>query len=281
MTLVASTIPRPARCQSAQGTPPPPGQQAAPPGVSLDGLDAAGRALFFEVARSQFCPCGKPRSFLDSMMHPKDCPAATRLGRYVVQLIAQGKKKRQVVRAFLRQVANLNARFPFDLSHSPRLGPADAPIKVVVFSDFQCPFCRRAAPLLVKLPKKHSDVAVYFKFFPLPFHPAARPAALAAVAAARQGKFWPMHDALFARQDHLDDDAIEEAAKAVGLDMARFHRDLKSPEVAKIVEADVAEGDKARVPGTPSVYINGLIVDDLANIDKVIDTERGGMRAQP
>ena len=148
---------------------------------------------------------------------------------------------------------------PLDLvaSHSPTLG-SDAPkVQVVEFSDFECPYCSRAAETLQQLKDKYAGQPVQFVFrhFPLSFHPNARPAAEHAQCAHEQGKFWPLHDAIFANQKELSPDKLKELAGQVGLDMDQLSSCLTG--VGKVIEADLAAATAAGVGGTPSFYING------------------------
>ena len=141
---------------------------------------------------------------------------------------------------------------------APVLGPANAPITLVEFSDFQCPYCVAATPQLQALVKAYpTQVKLIFKEYPLDIHSHAAFAAAAALAAHRQGKFWPMHDALFAHHDDLSDQNVLALAKGIGLDMQRFERDLHSTAVEQTVEQDIADGDRAGVEGTPTLFIDG------------------------
>jgi protein-disulfide isomerase len=146
------------------------------------------------------------------------------------------------------------------LADSPVKGEANAPVTIVEFSDFQCPFCARATPIVAEVLKKYPGKVNYvFKHYPLPFHPAARPAAFASMAAQEQGKFWEMHDVLFKNQATLDGAKLEEYAKQAGLDLARFKRDLeaKKAEYEKRVDAEMALGQSVDVRGTPTHYVGG------------------------
>ncbi|NUN13895.1 MAG: thioredoxin domain-containing protein [Myxococcales bacterium] len=249
-------------------------QNTAPPGVDLSNLDSKGKELFFRIAEEQFCPCGKNQSFKDSMFAPKDCEIATKLANFIAFQIADGVSRKDVVKALLKKIANINARFEFDLKQSPRLGPADAKIAVVVFSDFECPHCAKVSGPLTSAAKKNKDVALFYKFFPLSFHKFAQPAAAAALAAGRQGKFWEMHDALFDSQDSLSDEKIVALARKLKLDMTRFETDRKAQEVEKQIQADREEGNRIGLPGTPTIYVNGLMIDDVYDLEKTIQDAR-------
>ena len=147
-----------------------------------------------------------------------------------------------------------NKVYKINLGDSPFLGKADAKVAIVEWSDFQCPYCARATPLLTEVQKKYpNDVKIIFKHFPLSFHQAARPAAIASVAAQEQGKFWEMHDALFENQRSLTAGNMEEIAEKAGLDMDRFRKDMEANKSAydKRVTADFTHGQSVTVRGTP------------------------------
>lgn len=149
-------------------------------------------------------------------------------------------------------------RVDIDVSGAAFRGDTGAPVTIVVFSDFECPFCKRGAARVEDLTKKYGrNVRVAFKHYPLPFHPKAPRAAAAAVAAQNQGRFWELHDRLFAQGAALDDDALIAHARAIGLDIERFKRDLEDPATQARVEADIAEAKKAGVQGTPTFFVNG------------------------
>ncbi len=148
--------------------------------------------------------------------------------------------------------------YPVDSSKGPARGRKDAPLQVVIFSDFQCPFCKRIEPTLAQMEKEYGDRSrMVWKNFPLPFHLNAAPAAEAAMAAEAQGKFWEMHDKLFADPEHLDRATFERYALELGLDLPRFKADLDAERFKDVIEADRKEGDALGVVGTPTVFING------------------------
>jgi protein-disulfide isomerase len=141
---------------------------------------------------------------------------------------------------------------------APARGPESAAITVVEFSDYECPFCVKAEPTLHALEAAHpGQVRVVFKNLPLPFHTHARLAAKAAIAADNQGRFWEMHDALFARKGTLDSASIEQLAVDLGLDMTRFDADVADPKTEARVAAEGADAAAAHVSGTPSFFVNG------------------------
>ncbi|MDP6977370.1 MAG: thioredoxin domain-containing protein [Myxococcota bacterium] len=137
-------------------------------------------------------------------------------------------------------------------------GPKDAKVTVVEFSDFQCPFCSRVAPTLARLQKEYpNDVKIVFRHLPLSFHKQAQGAAEAAEAAGLQGKFWEMHDKMFAEQRSLSDEKYAQWAAELGLDVEKFKKDMKSSQVQTRIARDKQEAAALGVSGTPGFFING------------------------
>ncbi|HEX3153220.1 MAG TPA: thioredoxin domain-containing protein [Candidatus Angelobacter sp.] len=145
-----------------------------------------------------------------------------------------------------------------DLSRAPARGQSQAPVTIIEFSDLQCPFCAKVTPTLQELMKQYPDqVRWVFKSFPLDFHADSPLAHAAALAAERQGKFWEMHDLIFANQHNLKRDNLLAEARSLNLDMDRFTADLDGADVKKQLEADKKEGQGLGVDGTPAFFING------------------------
>ncbi len=170
-----------------------------------------------------------------------------------------------------------NKVYEVSVDGAPARGPAEAPVTIVEFSDFQCPYCSRVGPTLAALRAQYpSQVRIVYKHLPLSFHRSALPAAKASVAAQRQGKFWEMHDLLFANQKKLDEATFKGHAEALGLDLARFEADLKSSEVAALVAKDQAEARALGVTGTPGFFVNGRFLSGakpVSSFQKLIDAE--------
>jgi protein-disulfide isomerase len=139
----------------------------------------------------------------------------------------------------------------------PVRGAKDATVTVVLFSDFQCPFCTRVEPTLAQLQKEYpKDVRVVWKHQPLPFHPQAMPAALASEAAREQGRFWEMHERMFKNQSSLGPSQYEEWAKEIGLDQKKFQASLVSDRAKARVQEDVQLGNRVGANGTPTSFVN-------------------------
>ncbi len=143
----------------------------------------------------------------------------------------------------------------------PVKGPAQAPVTLVEFSDFQCPFCARAEPTLKQLEQLYgNELRVVWKHQPLPMHPNAMPAAEAAEAAREQGKFWPMHEKLFENQTALSPEAYERFARELGLDLPRFRAALSSEKYRARIQEDMAQGARVGANGTPTFVIDGELL---------------------
>jgi len=159
----------------------------------------------------------------------------------------------------------------------PSLGPEAAPVTIVEFSDFQCPFCARVVATLKQVREKYGDkVRLVFRQFPLSFHPHAAKAAEASLCAHEQGKFWDMHEAMFANQQALYPEQLKAKAAELGLNAESFNQALDSGKYAGAVEADLAAGQSAGVSGTPAIFINGRFVNGavpLEQITAIIDDE--------
>lgn len=125
------------------------------------------------------------------------------------------------------------------------------------------------------LEKNPKDVKLVIKHFPLPSHSFAKKAAVAALAAEKQGKFWEMHDKLFANQKQLSDAKVEEIARELGLNMERFDQDLKDPELQTRIDRDLKNGQQANVRGTPTIFLNGKQLNqrNLPGFQQAIDAE--------
>jgi protein-disulfide isomerase len=156
----------------------------------------------------------------------------------------------------------------FDLTGSPAKGPADAPVTIVEFSDLQCTFCRRSNPTVAQVLERYpGKVRLVFKHFPLDFHKDAALAHRAALAANEQGKFWEMHDLIFANQERMGRDDLIAHAKTLGLDMPRFLKDFDDSRFIAFVDRDLAEGTKLGVDGTPTFFINGTALVGAQPLD--------------
>ncbi|MCO6439312.1 MAG: thioredoxin domain-containing protein [Phycisphaerae bacterium] len=152
--------------------------------------------------------------------------------------------------------------------NDPVKGPSDAPVTIVEFSDFQCPFCSRVGPTLKQIEDTYGDkVRISFRDFILPMHNRAMPAALAAQCANEQGKFWDYHDKLFGNQRALEDENLKSYAQDIGLDMNKFNECYNSKEYQSEIEKDMSRGRELGVTGTPAFFINGRFLSGAQPFD--------------
>jgi protein-disulfide isomerase len=159
----------------------------------------------------------------------------------------------------------------------PSLGPDDALVTIVQFSDFECGYCERVAPTVKDLVERHDDVRVVFRNLPLPMHAAAIDAAKAALAAGRQGKFWEMHDALFANRKRLRVAPWSELAGDLGLDVERFESDMQDGAIEAMLEEDIALARSFNLRSTPVAFVNGRFIAGALppkTFDTLIEEER-------
>ncbi len=156
-------------------------------------------------------------------------------------------------------------------------GPATAPVTIVEFSDFQCPFCSRVNPTIKQVQDKYGDkVRIVFRQFPLSFHQQAGKAAEASLCAADQNKFWELHDAMFADQQSLGVDQLKAKAAGLGVNAEQFNQCLDSGKHAATIQADIKDGSAAGVSGTPALFVNGRFINGAVpfeQISPIIDDE--------
>jgi protein-disulfide isomerase len=159
----------------------------------------------------------------------------------------------------------------------PVKGPANAPVTIVEFLDFQCPFSSGMSPTLQEVEKKYGNkVRVVCRQYPLASHQDAQKAAEASLCAHDQGKFWEMHDAMFADQRKLGVDQLKAKAASLGLNTDKFNKCIDSAEKNGIIQADLKEGAAAGVSGTPAIFVNGRFFSGVVPIEQlttVIDDE--------
>jgi len=166
--------------------------------------------------------------------------------------------------------------FDIPIGTSPIMGPKDARVTLVVFSDFQCPYCSREFPVVEQLMKKYpNDLNVVYKHFPLRSHKFAVPAAIAALAAAKQGKYLELSREMYKNYRSLNETTLKEYAEKVGLDMEKFEQDRKDKAFEKQIQADRQLARKVGVRGVPSLYINGIAVQNrsLEGMAAMVDKE--------
>ncbi|MBV9671171.1 MAG: thioredoxin domain-containing protein [Acidobacteriales bacterium] len=264
------------------------------PGVDVSKLSAAQKTTVLKLLRNQGCSCGCGMKLAECRVMDPSCSYSTGLAAAIVDAIAQGKSESEALQAAsASKWAHLQTPQPakvlsdpikIPVAGAPVTGPEKASITIVEFSDFQCPYCAQAFPQIAAVLKTYpTEVRLIFKEFPLEIHPQADLAAAAAVAAQKQGKFWQLHDAMFASRGDLSRKHILALAKQNGLDVKQFEDDLDSSSVRETVVRDVQDGDAAGVEGTPTIFINGQKYNgaiDLALLKPILDAELKPGKAQ-
>ncbi len=254
-------------CSGAQGGATAAPQEQAPhaaanrietiPNVDLSELTTSEKRVFHDLANQFLSPCGEPVSVARCAVDARTCSACVPSLRYVARLITDGLERAEIETQW-RGRYSPDETVQLETDGLPLRGSPMARITIVEFSDFECPYCGRAHPIVAQaLREFEGQVRLYFRNYPLSAHPHAAPAARAAVAAGNQDKFWEMHDQLFEHQHNLEDADIERYAVQIGLNMERFRADLAAPETQAKVDRDREVGHRAGVEGTPTLFING------------------------
>jgi protein-disulfide isomerase len=235
------------------------------PGVKVNGLTAAQKAQVLAIAREQSCSCGCNMKIAPCLSQDRSCMTSRTQATAVAREIKAGKSPTAAVAVladatYMAKLQNELASQPVELkvAGAPSRGPESARLTIVEFSDFQCPFCRTGANALTEIAEAYpKDVRLVFKQFPLESHSQAALAAEASLAAQAQGKFWEMHDRIFANPRSLTEPNLIAWAKELGMDAGRFASDLSSRKYQNAVQSEVREGLDAGVEGTPTVFLNG------------------------
>jgi protein-disulfide isomerase len=260
------------------------------PGVDTKGLTPQQVKTALGVLREEGCTCGCQMKVAECRIKDPACSYSRTISALAVKEVRAGKDAKQARAAIA--AANIAPKPPrvledpvtINVNGAPVKGSPDAKITIVEFSDFQCPYCSVAVghvnAVLEMYPK---DVKLIFKQFPLDTHPQAHLAAQASLAANGQGKFWPMHDKLFANPRKITRDNILLWAKEIGLDMNRFTADLTSGKYKAAVDKDFAEGEQLGVGGTPTFFLNGKKYNgslEPSHVKPVLDAELKSMQAK-
>ena len=232
------------------------------PNVDWHTLTGARRDAALNFLRSETCACGCEMKLAECRMKDPNCSMSRKLSNAAVQGFVDKKSVGQI-REDLKKLAGapppqFEEPVKVSIEGDPVQGPPNARITIVEFSDFQCPFCMTAVAQAKEILRQNpKDVRLVFKQFPLDSHRDAQFGAEAAVAAQAQGKFWEMHDLLYAGFPDLSRPTIMKYARRIGLDEKKFLADLDSHKFAQHVRAEEKEGEAAGVDGTPTFFING------------------------
>lgn len=237
------------------------------PGVDLTGLSAAEKNTVLKLIRDRDCSCGCGMKVAECRIKDPNCYYSRGLASVVAAAVKSGASESEALSAAasskfakgpVTDTRVLGDPVQIPTASSPSVGPSNARITLVEFSDFQCPYCIAAVPEIKAMLKAYpADIKLIFKQFPLEIHSQAALAAAGALAAYKQGKFWEMHDALFADRHNLSRAGMLAAVAKLGLDVKRFEADLDSAETRNAVIKDMDDGERVGVEGTPTLFIDG------------------------
>jgi protein-disulfide isomerase len=227
-------------------------------GFDSSGLTATAKKELVAVFKDEFDYCGKPLTLLESLKKGDACKHTRRMAQLAKALAADGNAATDIILTVSRYNQGfLSKRFAFKPDDRMCLGARDARVTVVEFSDFECPFCGAARPVLEDFAKKHGEVRLCSLPFPLSGHPHAMLAGSAALFARDAGKFWPVHDALFENQTALSDGMVAKILTSAGLDAAAFAKAFAAGKYNDELNASKQLGTNAGVGSTPTLYFNG------------------------
>lgn len=244
--------------------PPPVAETAAPAPATLPGVDTSSltpreQTKWREYVGGLLAPCAdQPVNIASCVSESRPCKACVPAAKFLVERVRRGDTRAQAEAAYRARFSPDTVK-SIDIADSPAKGAEKPVVTLVEWADFECPFCGVTAPVLKGVVEKYPEqVRFVFKHYPLSAHQHAENAARAAVAAQRQGKFWPVQQALFENQKAgLDESSILKLARDAGLDMKAFESDIASEATADRVARDRKQADELGLEGTPMIYING------------------------
>jgi protein-disulfide isomerase len=261
--------------------------------VDWTGLSDAQKKIALRVMNENGCNCGCKMTIATCRDRDSSCRRSLIFARTIIDALREGKPEAEVVKTLKAKADTfVEAKLPddagvvytIDIASSPARGPKEAPVVLVEFSDFQCPYCAGLQSTLDQVLKAFpKEVKLVFKQYPLNIHQYARQAAVAAMAAHAQGKFWPLHDKMFQNFSAINEENIKKWAREIGLSMAEFEKAMQSGVHETRVQKDIADGAAAKVLGTPSLFVNGKRLQDRSfeGFKKVILEELAAARSAP
>jgi protein-disulfide isomerase len=232
------------------------------PGVELEGMSADKRAVVVAWAKDAFCYCGCPHTVAQCLREHGTCRHAKRMASLAARLVRAGAKQADLGRMLDGYYASFDRRARLDVSRfGPPLGSPDAPITMVEFSDFTCPYCQAVRPGLEAFVRSRSDrVKLFYKPFPIESHPGALECAQAGEWARDKGRFWAMHDALFENPGAHAVDDLADLARGEGLQPAELREAIADKRYFAKVRDSQAEARAAGIKGTPTLFLDGRML---------------------
>jgi protein-disulfide isomerase len=251
-------------------------------GVDTNALTAREKKEWSAYVSEFISPCPNvPVPIAQCVKDKRDCDKCAPAAKYIVKLVKDGMPREPLEKSYKNRFDPDKVK-TVPLDGSPTKGPEGAPLTIVEFADFQCPHCGEFAPVIDKVVEsRKNEVRFAYKFYVLGKFPNSENAARAAIAAGKQGKFWEMHHAIFANQQHLDQQGLDSLAKDLGLDVSRLHADMQSPETSERITKDKKLGEDLKIEGTPSIFINGRQFDGRQDLNEWLNLELAMMGRQP
>ena len=234
-------------------------------GVSLEKLSDSQKETFFQLINSEPSACDKPHSIAVSLRDDSSCRDSMLVAQLIADALVAGAATPAIREALEIVVDGLTPK-KIPIEGRPVWGSENASVTVVVFADFTCPHCRADAPKIrASVEQFRGRAKLVYKYFPLtgPGHERGRPAAFAAEAAHEQGKFWEMHDQIFAHPDALEDEDLIGYAQKIGVDVAKFRASYEGKRGEARIDADRKDGEVLDIHGTPAVFVNGRLMNEL------------------
>jgi protein-disulfide isomerase len=233
--------------------------EEALPGVPLDDLTPEQRQVLADVAREEFCYCGCPHTVSQCLRTHKQCNHAPRMVRIAARFAAAGATRQEIRKVLLDYYSSFDQRAKLDAkAYGPPLGDASAPVSIVEFSDFACPYCQMLRPVLETfVTERRARAKLFYVPFPIESHPNAIEAAQAAEWARDHGLFWPMHDALFGHAHQLAVDDLASYARDLGGDPGDLRQAIAAGKYLERIRAGQMMGRAAGLKGTPTLYFDG------------------------
>lgn len=262
---------------------PHPSLAAEPSAATLDALPADQRATVAAWAKRAFCHCGCPHTVDQCLREHATCRHAPRMVRLAARLVRAGAKEQDLERSLDGYYASFDRRAKLDVTRfGPPLGNPDAPVTMVEFSDFTCPYCALVRPILEAFVKARAErVKLYYKPFPIESHPGALEAAQAGEWARERGIFWPMHDAIFEERAHSVEE-LADLARAAGGDPADLREAVAEKRHLARIRESQAEARAAGIRGTPTVFLGGrmLLLSDFSEegLEQALEDEEEWQR---
>lgn len=262
--------------------------------VDFSGLNDAQIRTAIRIMSVEKCNCGCGFTIADCRDKDSSCRRSLIFSRTVIDALRENKSEAEAVKLLRAKSSTfVEAKLPDDsgvvydikVGDSPIRGSKDAPVTIMEFSDFQCPYCASLQTALEQVLKAFPrDVRLVYKQYPLNIHQYARQAAAASLAAHAQGKFWQFHDKLFQNFQAINEENLKRWAKEAGLNMADFEKTMQSGKYEPAIQKDMTDGAAAKVVGTPTIFVNGRRLQGertFEGIKKMVLDELAALKVTP